>query len=245
MQEEAVARVVDAVETGQRWAAVRGDAGLGRSTVLARAARELRRPDCRIARVGAPVDGTTLWLTLAEGLGTRPRRGASRAAAWAALREAVRLCRWQKLSAVLLVDDAQTLCDDSDRSDLDRLVDLEPGEATRLTVVAAFREPEEPADEPTHRVPWELDVRLTPLRLSDTTSYVETKLAAAGRTESLFTPRAFVRLHDLSGGVPRGIDRLASLSLMAAALRRLEVVTPDVVEGVLRECLSPSRPSAA
>jgi hypothetical protein len=37
-------------------------------------------------------------------------------------------------------------------------------------------------------------------------------------------------------GIPRGLDRLGSLALMAGALRGLEIITPEVVEGAAREC---------
>ena len=48
------------------------------------------------------------------------------------------------------------------------------------------------------------------------------------------------RLHVHSGGNPGGLDRLASLSLMAGAYRGLEAISSDVVEGVLGECQQPA-----
>jgi type II secretory pathway predicted ATPase ExeA len=66
--------------------------------------------------------------------------------------------------------------------------------------------------------------------------YLAAKLARAGCTEPLFTPRATTRLHALSGGVPRRIDRLAVLCLIAGAVRGLEAVLPEVVDGVAGEC---------
>ena len=74
---------------------------------------------------------------------------------------------------------------------------------------------------------------------SETAHYVSTKLAAAGREREAFLPPAVGRLHALSGGNPRGVDRLATLALMAGAVRGLEVVTPDVVDGVAVECEGP------
>jgi hypothetical protein len=71
--------------------------------------------------------------------------------------------------------------------------------------------------------------------------YLADKLASAGRDGLTFTPGAITRLHALSGGVPRGLDRLASLSLMAGAMKRLEVIPPEVVEGVTRECIAVGR----
>ena len=80
-------------------------------------------------------------------------------------------------------------------------------------------------------------IRLGPLTRSDLERYVFSKLAAAGRSEPTFTARALNRLHFSSEGVPANIDRLASLSMMAAAHRGLEIVTPDVVDGAAQEYL--------
>ena len=61
-------------------------------------------------------------------------------------------------------------------------------------------------------------------------------LRAAGRAEPTFTPRALNVLHACSGGVPRGVARLGSLALMAGAVRGLEMITPEIIEGVALEC---------
>src|SRR4051812_45343361 len=49
--EEAVARLVDAIEAGERLAMLRAAAGLGKSIVLDRALAETRSPARRIARL--------------------------------------------------------------------------------------------------------------------------------------------------------------------------------------------------
>jgi MSHA biogenesis protein MshM len=232
--DEAVARLTYAVESGQPSAVIRAGTGFGKTTVLAQALAELRGPSRRIARASRPADGPGLLVTLAEGLGDRlPARGLSRAMAWKALAERVRLCRWQGLQVVLAIDDCHALIEPADRLDLDRLTHLDPHPESRLTVLQTFQtsetlEPDLPS--------WELSIGLKSLTRMDIERYVAAKLASAGRAEPTFTPRALHRLHSLAGGVPRGLDRLASLSLMGAALRGLEMVTPEVVEGVSVEC---------
>jgi type II secretory pathway predicted ATPase ExeA len=151
--------------------------------------------------------------------------------------DAIRVCAWQRVQPVLVVDDIQDLVERADRGDLERLVSFDPGGSIRLTVLVSAREPAEAAD----TVPgsWGLVACLQPLTRSESDRYVEAKLAAAGRLAPAFTPRALDLLHALSGGVPRGLDRLGSLALMAGSLRRLEVIPPDVIEGVAQECAEP------
>jgi type II secretory pathway predicted ATPase ExeA len=235
--EEAVARLVDTIETGQRRAVLTAGAGLGKSTVLARALAETRSPVRRSVLVSSSCDGASLLASLAEGLGRRVPLAASRALSWKALGEAVRLCRWQRFRVVLAIDDCQHLVDPVDRLDLARLDHLDIHPESRLTVLQVFRSDEE--TEPSAAAPsapWELVIRLPALTRSDAETYLTTKLSFAGRQGLTFTPRAITRLHAASSGNPRTLDRLASLSLMAGALRGLEIVTPDVIEGVAREC---------
>jgi MSHA biogenesis protein MshM len=235
---EAVARFVHTIESGQRRAIVQAGTGRGKTVVLTRALAETRSPVRRAALVSSPTDGISLLSMLAERLGIRTVSGADRASAWKALADAVRLCRWQRLQVVLAIDDAQGLTAPTDRHDLDRLVHLDPHPEARLTVLAAFRTSEE-EDEEARTTPWDLLIRLPALTWSETERYVAAKLVAAGRAEPTFTPRALQRLHAASAGVPRGVDRLASLALMASAVRGLEMVSPEIVEGVARECALP------
>ena len=233
--DEVVARLVQTIESAQRLAILRGAEGLGKSMVLARMAAEVRRPGRRLAMVVRPADGLALSSNLAEGLGMRVPAGSSRAVAWKALTDAIRVCHWQKVHPILVVDDVGDLVSDDDRHDLARLVHVGTHPASPLTVVQAVCE----TDQELPSSDWQLSVRLLPLLRSETDQYVAAKLAASGRNEPTFTPHALGRLHDLSAGRPRGIDRLASLALMAGAWRQLELVTPEVVDGVAHECHLP------
>jgi type II secretory pathway predicted ATPase ExeA len=236
---EAVARLVDVIESGERLAVVRGRTGLGKSIVLEQAVKRTSGPARRAARVVNPIDGAELFGRLAEGLGVRIPPASTRSAAWRALRDGIRICRLQKIHVVLVLDNANDLTAGPDRNDLERLAHVDAHPSARFTVLLGVREPEESAPPSAPAADWRLAIRLLPMTRSETDRYVSTKLAAAGRTRETFAPRAISRLHALSGGSPRGVDRLATLALMAGAVRGLEVVTPDVVDGVALECEGP------
>ena len=235
---EAVARLVHAIEAAERSARLVAAPGLGKSAVLARAIELARAPNRRFGRASGPIDGASLFASLAAGLGARVDPGAGRGPTWRALGEAARVCAWQGQSIVLAVDDCQTLASASDRGDLDRLDHLAADPSARLTVIRVGRpEADRDGDEPEE---WGLPIRLGPLRRSEAADYVEAKLRAAGRDDPTFTPRALTLLHARSGGVPRGIDRIAALALMAGSARGLEMVTPEVVDQATLECKGPA-----
>ncbi len=235
--EEALARLVHTIEAAGRSARLIAGAGLGKSTVLGRAIEATRSPTRRFARAIGPADGPSLFATLAVGLGARVAPDASRGVAWRALVDAARLCRWQGIHVVVAVDDSQALGSPADRLDLERLDHLDPDPAARLTVLRVGRPAplDESGSEPDD---WGLAIRLAPLTRSEASGYLAAKLEAAGRPDPTFTPKAVTRLHALAGGVPRGLDRLAGLALMAGAVRGLEIVSPEVVEAAARECLA-------
>jgi MSHA biogenesis protein MshM len=232
---EAVARLVYAITSGQRSACLHAPAGLGKTTVISQAIIEARRRLHRIALVRCPTNGPMLLADLAERLGLRVPAGASRAHAWRRLADAVRLVLAQRQPVVLAVDNCHYLTDHADRLDLARLVHLAPCPEAQLTVIQVGRVAESVS---VNQVNWELAIRLAPLTRSEAEAYLTAKLAAAGRDEPVFTPAALTRLHALSDGVPRGLDRLASLCLMAGAWQGLDLIAPQHVEAAALECLA-------
>ena len=74
-----------------------------------------------------------------------------------------------------------------------------------------------------------LPARLKPMTRAEVGQYLSGKLRAAGRNDETFTPRAVTRIHAASGGIPRTLDRMASLSMMAAAFRGMEMISAEVV----------------
>lgn len=232
--QEAVARLAETIETGRRRAVVCAPAGVGKSRILAQAVAETRAPGRRVARAVAPSDGASLFAALAAGLGVRAASAGGRGQAWRSLADGVRVCRLQRLHVVLAVDDCQHLAAGDDRRDLDRLNHVDAHPAARVTVLQVFRSGTENVDEDAN-APWELAIRVPALTRSECDAYVAARLAAAGRSEPAFTPRAIDRLHVHARGVPQAVNGLATLALMAGAVRGLEMVTPDVVEGAAVE----------
>jgi len=232
--DEAVARLVHTIQTSQRRTIFIAAAGLGKTTVLRRAFAETRSPRRRFAAVSCPSDGSLLFTLLAERLGERVGREPGRLGSWRGLERAIRVSSLEGFQIILAVDD----CDDQGartvRRELDSLVRLGSNVDTDLTIIQLERAHRHSG--PGSSGSWNLAISLRALTRSQAEHYLATKLHAAGCTEPVFTPRAITRLHGLSAGVPRGLQQLASLSLMAGAVRGLEVIPPDLVDGVAREC---------
>jgi type II secretory pathway predicted ATPase ExeA len=240
--DEALCRLVYSIEQGHRQVIFRAGAGLGQTTVLHRAIAETRSPRRRVVLVRPPFDGVQLLGLISERLGHPVGRENGPDATWRALGRALRVASLHGLHVVLAIDDRNDDSISTAERDLNMLDRSGFGQEARLTVIRVGRPLSEPRSE--REDGWTLAIGLLRLTRSQVDDYLAAKLAVAGASERVFTPRAVTRLHGLSGGAPRGLEQLAALSLMAGAVRGLEVIPPDVVDGVSRECrefVSPAR----
>ncbi|MEX0702776.1 MAG: AAA family ATPase [Planctomycetales bacterium] len=76
---------------------------------------------------------------------------------------------------------------------------------------------------------------LRSLTRDETEDYVTHRLRAAGRTEPIFHSDAFDTLFELSGGVPRKINRLCDFALLVGYADSLREITPAEFEAVAEE----------
>lgn len=237
---EAVARIEYLVEGRRRLGALLGEAGVGKSLLLRLMAYQLTRKRCAVVTVEA--NGTTtrevLW-QIAVGLRTAPRDDADTAWLWRQITDRVAENRMQQISTVVLVDDAGQAGPDL-MTQLVRLARLGTTPAARWTMVLAA--------EPAQATRWsqslknavDLRIELGPWTADDTIGYVQTTLVDAGRFEPVFSDGALRSLHELSGGVPRQVARLADYALLAGAAAKLDTIDADLIEAAYDEIAWPA-----
>lgn len=189
-------RVLDTLKTTVRSentvAVLLGPPGVGKSTILERFRRENAGPDRTFARVSAPWDETELFGGLARAAGVVPQSETT-SEAWRALRHAWARTAVQESELVLLVDGLTLL--DPWRETLERLAHLDPEHPPSIVVTA--RSCQDPGDAAVLHVP--------SLTRSESIAYLQAKLSRSRP----FTERALTRLHALTGGLPRALERLA------------------------------------
>jgi general secretion pathway protein A len=231
--EEALARLVYSVEQAQRFITFVAAAGLGKTTVLRRVMDRVRGPNRRCLLVHPPSDARQLPGSLADGLGLPASIGSDRERVWRSLSRAVRAAGLERIHLIFLIDGWEDGLHSAALPDLIALVEAAGPQGAPVTLIRVGRGPLQDPAEPTES--WTLAIRLDRLTRSEAETYIRTKLAAADCRERIFTPRALSRLHSWTAGVPRGLDQLATLSLVAGAVQGLEVISPDVVEGVVMD----------
>lgn len=76
---------------------------------------------------------------------------------------------------------------------------------------------------------------LRPLNAGETGMYVRHRLSVAGRNQPIFDAGALESLFELSGGVPRKINRLCDLALLVGYADELHHISAEHVEAVAKE----------
>ncbi|MBU2497797.1 MAG: AAA family ATPase [Proteobacteria bacterium] len=76
---------------------------------------------------------------------------------------------------------------------------------------------------------------IEPFNLEDTDHYIAFRQKKAGRNENAFHPEAVERIYEMTKGVPRKINNLCDLSLLIGFSKNERVVTPEIVEAIVRD----------
>ncbi|HEV2973036.1 MAG TPA: AAA family ATPase [Pirellulales bacterium] len=233
--EEALARLHFLVEERQRLGLLIGESGTGKSMLLEVFARHLRRGGSQVANVsllGADLR-EFLWLIAAE-LGLNPDGRDDAFRLWRGVLDRLTENRYQHLETIILLDDAH----DGSREVLEhvaRLAEADRGAHSRLTVVLALATGRAAALETRLLELAELRIDVEPWEEPDTLGYLSWSLAQAGRKTSAFSEEAMIRLHALSEGIPRRVNQLASLALVAGAARQTPLIDAETVESIHHE----------
>ena len=234
-QEEALARLEWLVEQRGRCGLVVGGEGMGKSHLLAVAAR-------RFAGLGAEVAVLSLgglpageWLELL--LDRLPLDGRSRAEplrAWQKLENRLRENALMERTTVLAFDDLDRGPGDAVDGIARLTAAVEPRFA-RLVVVATA------TSEGIPRVPEAIRQRAT-VRIeldawgeAEVAGFLAQATSRAGLNAGLFSPAAVETLGRFAGGVPRNVCRLASLAVVAAAGDGIATIDAATIERAWRE----------
>jgi general secretion pathway protein A len=236
--EEALARLQFLAVHRRGVGVVLGEAGSGKSMLLAVFAEAMRRAGQSAALVNLVGVGTDEFLRQVNaGLGANPGRNDLRPHLWRMLADRIAESRYQELAVVILIDDADAAQGDLVTT-LQRLAKLDAGPGRCMTVVLAGRYDRignvgsdllELADLRIDLVPWDI---------SDTQRYVQESVTRAGADPAIFTGSAILRIHQRAGGLPRRIGQLAHSALLAGAGRGVDRIEPDLVDSACEELIT-------
>jgi len=227
---EALARLEFLLESQSRFGLLLGPAGSGKSLVLSQFAERAARSGSLVATASALVPAEEQLLA-ATGCGWHVNHAGSGCGGWQVVANRLTELSLENLSAVLLIDDLDRAGSDT-AGIIEWLVSLP---AVPLTVVAAARAESAARISPRLLEQAALRIDLMPWNDDETRDYLATSLASAGRVQPAFDDAATRRLVELSGGIPRRVNSLAELALVAGAGQQLARIDRRTVEAVMEE----------
>lgn len=238
-REEAIARLQFLVDNRRRLGLLVGEAGSGKSLLFDEFRRQQRAVGHAAVVVNLlSVDVRAILWDLATQLGRNPGNADSSFRLWRMCLDRLEEFRYQQMSAALLFDDADDLAPEVVPY-LMRLLHLDGAGPNCVTLVLATH-PQSLGGMPRRLLELcDLRVDLELWEVDETHQFLQQCLARAGAKREIFTPNAARLLHELAGGVPRQIARLAELALVAGAGQQLQRIDTATLESVSAE-LSPA-----
>lgn len=233
--EEALARLLYLVEHERRCGVVSGGIGTGKSLLLELVESEAGRAGAQAAVVDLiGRSGREMLWEIVAALGLGPGTDEAPQKLWRRLQDRITVNQHLGRPLVLLFDHlerAHAECLEA----IERLQQLSaPGRAA-FTLILAIRS--ERSHDLLRRLREMSDVRieLAPFDREQTRAYVETLLTRAGAERPLFDDSAFERLFEETHGVPREINRLCELSLLAGMAEQAGSIDATLVTAAAEE----------
>lgn len=215
MHDEAVSRLFYLVEQRRQCGLLVGPAGTGKSLLLDLLAKQVARTQRRIAVVDLlGLRGDEILWQLATEFAVVPARQPTLRDLWRDLNDCLKGLHAGRVHTVLIFDHLERASVDCSRT-LERLLLSQHREFDLLTAVVATRTAEPETASTFLRDISDLRIDLPPLDRPQTERYVRQLMKTAGCKRRVFSESALAALFEETRGVPRDINRLCDLSLLA------------------------------
>ncbi len=228
--EEAIARFHYLLLQKHRLGLLLGPPGSGKTLLLDVFGRQAREANHEVAVVSLlGLSAEDLLHDLAFQWGLAGRQQESPRVLWCRAIDRIAEVAYEDRNAVVLFDDA----DQARPEALDvvlRFVQFRPSPPAPLTLVLAAQSDRAAMVGERLLESAQLRIDLEPWERDEIEAYVQTTLAQAGCDRTIFDPGAMERLYELSGGIPRHVNHLAELALLAGAGEKCEKIGEDTVE---------------
>jgi type II secretory pathway predicted ATPase ExeA len=225
---EALARLQYLVDQRGQIGLVLGLPGIGKTKLLKCFVDASRRQGLASAFVvGKHCDESGFIQQLAREWQVPRTRNTNSADALPRITERLIELRYEQTTAIVALDDLDG-CSAGAKSQAERLLRVAQAHEVPLTIVVSSSSQSTPAlgglaDE------IELRVDLHPWSEDEMAEHVARRLFQCGSPTPIFTDEAITALHELSGGVPRKVEQIAQLALLAGAGQQLPEIDAETL----------------
>lgn len=229
---EALARLHHAVEE-RELALLTGDIGCGKTTI-SRALMDLAGEEYHFCFIFNPrLTGTELLKSIARSFRLDPI-AESKDELLSSITTALYRFHEEGRCPVVVIDEAQLIEDREVFDEIRLLTNFQLDDRNLLSVII-MGQPElrgkltTPEMEPL-RQRFGIQYHLQPLSIEETLEYLDFRMEVAGAGAGVFSPDAVIRIHEITGGVPRKINIIASNALLVGFGKDASWIDGEIIE---------------
>jgi type II secretory pathway predicted ATPase ExeA len=133
---------------------------------------------------------------------------------------------------VIIIDEARTIDNDSIFEEIRLLLNFQLQDRFLLTLILMGQPELKIKINKNIQLEQRINIKchLDSLNIEETRNYILHRLAIAKRTEPVFTDKAVSSIFSYSGGIPRRINRLCDVCLLAGFSKRVDKIDTDIVQ---------------
>ncbi len=133
---------------------------------------------------------------------------------------------------VVIIDEAHTINDDNVFEEIRLLLNLQLQDRFLLTLVLLGQPELKEKINRNIQLEQRINVKshLDSLSAEDSKNYIIHRLEVANRHEPIFTEGAINSIYSYSGGIPRRINRLCDMCLLAGFIKKIQRIDDDIVQ---------------
>jgi len=138
---------------------------------------------------------------------------------------------------IVIIDEAHLIKEEETYEELRLLLNLQDDNRFLLTLILVgqpeLKELIGKIPQFEQRIP--IKYHLSPLNFIDTFKYMQFRLKKAGITKNIFTGDAAKKIYEYSGGIPRKINNICDMSLLAGFIDQARVIDHLIIKKVIED----------
>ena len=239
--EEALRRLLYAIEHRKGVAMLTGQVGCGKTTVTKALSNHLNRDQFNFQMLSNPaLQPTDLLKAILLKLGDTSSDNGSKTGLLDRLQKLLFQNEEQGISTVLAIDEAHVISNQETLDELRMLLNIQSDHEFLITLILLGQPPllQNISELQPLKERISIKFNLEPLDIENTLRYVVFRLKTAGASRGIFTREAIEALYEFSGGIPLRVNNVSDRCLLIGLMQKAKVVDSKIVEEAIEDLKS-------
>jgi len=235
--EEALVRLLYAVEHHKGAAMLTGEVGSGKTTISRVLANRLPKERFEIKTIVNPALNSVDFIRAILVELEEKTEEESKTILLARLKNRLLQNAEQKISTVLIIDEAHLIKERSSFEELRMLLNLQSEDQFLITLIMLGQPPLQEKIAALKPLKERISVKydLSPLNFQDTVRYILFRLTRAGSARGIFSKKAVKSIYNYAEGIPLRINNVSERSLLIGMMMKARVIDKKIVNFAIED----------